>query len=69
MSVRQATPEDREVLQELVLRFREEVRRYRPSSTRSLSPADAQAKGWITESPAGEEFRSFIASASHRAGD
>jgi aminoglycoside phosphotransferase (APT) family kinase protein len=27
------------------------------------------AKGWITESPAREEFRSFIASASRRAGD
>lgn len=50
MRIRQATRGDREVLQELVLRFREEVRRYRPSSTRSFSPADAQAEveGYIT---------------------
>ena len=44
MSIRQATPEDRDALQELVLRFREEVGRYRPSSSRSFSPADAQAE-------------------------
>jgi ribosomal protein S18 acetylase RimI-like enzyme len=44
MSVRQATPGDREALQELVLRFREEVRRFRPSPTRSFSAADAQAE-------------------------
>jgi ribosomal protein S18 acetylase RimI-like enzyme len=44
LSIRQATARDREVLQELVLRFREEIRRYRPSPTRSFSLADAQAE-------------------------
>ena len=57
MSVRQATPGDREVLQELVLRFREEVGRFRPSSPRSFSPADAQAE----VEDYGEQYPIFVA--------
>jgi GNAT superfamily N-acetyltransferase len=58
MSVRQATPRDREALQELVLRFREEVRGYRPPSTRSFSLADAQAE---VEEYVGEQYPLFVA--------
>jgi GNAT superfamily N-acetyltransferase len=58
MSVRQATPGDREALQALVLRFREEVRGYRPPSTRSFSAADAQAE---VEEYVGEQYPLFVA--------
>jgi ribosomal protein S18 acetylase RimI-like enzyme len=58
LSIRQATARDREVLQQLVLRFREEVHRYRPSSTRSFSLADAQAE---VEEYVGEQYPLFVA--------
>jgi GNAT superfamily N-acetyltransferase len=44
LRIRQATPGDREILKELILRFRKEVAQYRAPSTSSFSLVDAQSE-------------------------
>lgn len=58
MRVRQANPSDREILKELILRFRKELGQYRASSTSSFSLADAQSE---VDDHFGKEYPIFVA--------